>query len=378
MAYYEMMPAGLPAGLQSGMDSVLNKKFGTSTSYAPGTWPDTVNLMGPLPEKTIVSSPIADFSDGSDDVPTKAVEITMPASLTGYNSASVVNSGNLCDFDNYNVEANTNTTVPLGADLTLKKGTYTLAFNISDTVTATKNRPCYVVNGNYTYADSDYKTSGRYSWTFTLADDTTLSIRWWAHTVSANITISDFMLTHGSTAHAYEPYQTPTQYTASLGRTIYGGKVDIVNGTGKDKTIRYELDETDTWGAYGGTTHSFWHNVATGEDRPIDQTKLTQCICNELTYSTTAPASAPDFSFMVQGGQRIVVTADSTIDTVDKFKTWLSSHNLVFVCPASTPTDFTFTGQEVPTRLGYNAFWSDEGDTEVTYRADINLALGGN
>jgi hypothetical protein len=39
--------------------------------------------------------------------------------------------------------------------------------------------------------------------------------------------------------------------------------------------------------------------------------------------------------------------------------------------------DFTFDGQEINTRLGYNAFWSDSGDTEVTYRADINLALGG-
>ena len=258
MAYYEMMPAGLPAGLQSGMDSVLNKKFGTATSYAPGTWPDDVNLMGPLPEKTIVSSPIADFSDGADDVPTKSLVVTIPPTLSGVSSVGVENEGNLCDFDDYNVEANTNTTVSLGADLTLRKGTYTLTFNISDTVTATRNRPCYVVNGNYTYADSDYKTSGRYSWTFTLSDDTTLSIRWWAHTVSANITISDFMLTYGSTAHAYEPYQTPTTYTASLGRTIYGGEVD---------------------------------------------------------------------------------------------------------------------GQEINTRLGYNAFWSDEGDTEVTYRADISLAL---
>lgn len=31
--------------------------------------------------------------------------------------------------------------------------------------------------------------------------------------------------------------------------------------------------------------------------------------------------------------------------------------------------DFTFDGQEIPTRLGYNAFWSDSGDTEVTYRS---------
>ena len=164
-------------------------------------------------------------------------------------------------------------------------------------------------------------------------------------------------------------------YTASLGRTIYGGEVDIVNGQGKDTTLRYELDENDSWSAYSGASHSFWHNVATGEDRPIKQTEASESICNYATYSSASPSSAPDFSFLIQGGQRIVVTADSTIDTVDKFKTWLSSHNLVFVCPSTTPTDFTFTGQEVPTRLGYNAFWSDQGDTEVTYRADISLAL---
>jgi hypothetical protein len=86
-----------------------------------------------------------------------------------------------------------------------------------------------------------------------------------------------FQIEVGSTATTYEPYQTPTQYTASLGRTIYGGEVDIVNGVGTDEN----------------------------------------------------------------------------------------------------GNDFTFDGQEINTRLGYNAFWSDQGDTEVTYRADINLALGG-
>ena len=78
----------------------------------------------------------------------------------------------------------------------------------------------------------------------------------------------------GSTVTTYSPYNG-TQYTASLGRTIYGGQVDIVNGTGTDEN----------------------GNV------------------------------------------------------------------------------FTFTGQEVPTRLGYNAFWSEQGDTSISYRADIDLLL---
>ena len=39
------------------------------------------------------------------------------------------------------------------------------------------------------------------------------------------------------------------------------------------------------------------------------------------------------------------------------------------VYEVATPTDFTFDSQEINTMLGYNAFWSDEGDSEVTYRS---------
>ena len=71
MAYFRCGSGGMPAGLQSGMDAVLNKKFGTSTTYPPSGWPSDVNLLGPLPVKT-ASGAIASFSDGADDVPVKS------------------------------------------------------------------------------------------------------------------------------------------------------------------------------------------------------------------------------------------------------------------------------------------------------------------
>lgn len=78
MPYYEMMPAGLPAGLQTGMDAVLNKKMGTAGSYPPGTWPDTVNLLGLLDIKTAL--PVNDeitITDAAEDVPFKAINRRM-------------------------------------------------------------------------------------------------------------------------------------------------------------------------------------------------------------------------------------------------------------------------------------------------------------
>ncbi len=76
MTMYRVGPAGIPASLRTNMDAVLNKKFGTSTTYAPATWPDNVNLLGPLPEKT-ASGSVAAITDGADGVPVKSWVITI-------------------------------------------------------------------------------------------------------------------------------------------------------------------------------------------------------------------------------------------------------------------------------------------------------------
>ena len=106
MAYFRCGGgSGLPAGLQSGMDSVLNKKFGTSTTYPPSGWPSDVNLLGPLPVKT-ASGAIASFSDGADDVPVKSCVVTFtpsggggtpssPVPITGYTGLTLTNKDNI-------------------------------------------------------------------------------------------------------------------------------------------------------------------------------------------------------------------------------------------------------------------------------------------
>ena len=93
MAFYRCGGGGIPSSLKTDMNAVLNKKFGTSADYPPADWAPTVNLMGPLPEKTIVSSPIADFSDGADDVPTKSLVVTIPPTLSGVSSVTETQTG---------------------------------------------------------------------------------------------------------------------------------------------------------------------------------------------------------------------------------------------------------------------------------------------
>ena len=284
MAFYRCGGGGIPSSLKTDMNAVLNKKFGTSADYPPADWAPTVNLMGPLPEKTIVSSPIADFSDGADDVPTKSLVVTIAPTLSGVSAITETQTGrnlfNVADYsqiytdrdgvDSYNyrymiIQLKPNTT-------------YTVSQNSGEY----SGTPIILINNALPVGGANYFDLRKASDTKTYTTDSTGqlyigSVNSYDDVAYARLQVCNVQIEIGSTAHAYEPYTTPTQYTASLGRTIYGGEVDIVNGVGTDEN----------------------------------------------------------------------------------------------------GNDFTFDGQEIPTRLGYNAFWSDDGDTEVTYRADINLALGG-
>lgn len=259
----------------------IRKKDGTSALIDPADYADRINLMGMLQEKTIVSSPIADFSDGADDVPTKSLVVTIPPTLSGTSEVTETQTGRNLLENTLTTQTVNGTTFTVNADKSI---------TISGTPSATTR--VYISSQNINvfsamfFSFGNMPTGTRVFCSRTSGGSTTYPTISPSHTATLNADYTNFllevttsfdgtsftiypMLEYGSTAHAYEPYQTPTTYTASLGRTIYGGQVDIVNGTGTDEN----------------------------------------------------------------------------------------------------GNDFTFDGQEINTRLGYNAFWSEQGDTEVTYRA---------
>lgn len=264
------------------ISNVVRKKEGSSALIDPADYPKRINLMGMLEEKS-ASGSIVTFADGADDVPLKSCEVALPASLDGYSRVDVVQCGknlvNIPDSEEITRNQLTSTIAPLLDDfLHGKKGNYTISAKTAETV---ENANFITIRINYT--DSSYSSnvyiyrgstheSGGITGTFSISSDPTKTIdniSFGGNTGTAKCAVSEWQIEANAQVTAYEPYVAPTTYTASLGRTIYGGTADIVNGEGKDEN----------------------------------------------------------------------------------------------------GNDFTFTGQEIPTRLGYNAFWSDEGDTEVTYRA---------
>lgn len=299
MAWYRAGGGGIPAALKTGMNDVLNKKFGTSTTYAPNTWPDNVNLLGKLPEKT-VSGAIAHIDDGADRVPVRSWQVTLDASLEGVSSVSC-NKGGSNFIELYTRANNNGIDYSINADgslhrygtatansfnnasvsnyancpFKLRKGTYTLSISGENLDNNT-----YTVIGGWTASGTQIANQGKTATgtiTFTVNEDFGL---WYYVKLNSGLQVNDdvyIWLSAGSTADAYEKYVTPTTHTVSLGRTIYGGEVDVVNGTGTDEN----------------------------------------------------------------------------------------------------GNDFTFTPITAETALGVNNFWADEGDSQVTYRRDIDLALGG-
>lgn len=396
MAYYRCGGGGLPAGLQTDMDAVLNKKFSTSTTYPPADWPDTVNLMGPLPEKTIVSSPIADFQDGADDVPTKSLIVTIPATLSGVSTITetqtgrnllllndgtytIGNTGATATILNGEISVN-GTTVNSGGRTTrlsdyfiLHAGTY----YISPVISASP----YV--RSYLNKKSDNTVVGYSSGSaFTVSEDTEVYFGINIESGKTYDTTLTPQLEFGSTAHAYEPYQTPTTYSANLGRTIHGGYADLVNGDGVDSGVKYTLDGTQTVTMFSTTDANVKRfSVSIPNDSITTTTDRTDIISDVLPTATNAITSAggKGIHYRTNGSHNVIVCfgSDVSLSSEAEYNAYVSEHNIEIVYTLATPTGYTFDGQEINTRLGYNAFWSDQGDTEVTYRADINLALGG-
>lgn len=385
MTYFRCGGGGIPSSLKTDMNDVLNKKFGTSTDYPPADWAPTVNLMGPLPEKTQASASICSFDDGADDVPTKSLVVTIPPTLSGVSTLTETQTGkNLCQ-NNLSTETVSGVTITVNADGTItldgtatariprnlctnfemKAGTYTLSCGTSNLPAS-----CYF-NINITGGGGGSCSRNTPSLLITLPETRTAT---YIRIDLANGSTFDNlvlypMLEVGSTATTYEQYQTPTQYSASLGRTIYGGTADIVNGTGQN--THGKITDFSTLRANGTSSTGAYRYII--DVSGMGDYNVGACVSNLLTYRVSYNANVGEF-YNTTNVLIIFLAQDNAQDAI----TYLQSNSCEIAYPLATPTDFTFDGQEIPTRLGYNAFWADSGDTEVTYRADIDLLLGGN
>ena len=381
MAWYRCGGGGLPSGLQTDMDAVLNKKFSTSTTYPPTDWPDTVNLMGPLPERT-ASGSIAHITDGADSVPLKAWEVTVPANLSGVSSLQCTQAGkNLFDKNNPNeidgyitttgfstLNTNAKTVyIPIigGATYTVSK-TAGQRFQLATAELPPDNGVLFTARQANNTASSITITAAandKYLWAWVFLDGT--------DTGTLSEMLASVQIEVGSTVSAFEPYTAPTQYTVSLGRTVYGATADVVNGTGSDGYIK--ITDFSTLTANGtSSTGAYRYKL---NYSGLGDYNVGAAVSNSLTYHVAFNGNVGEF-YNSTNSLLIFLSEDNAADAI----AYLHNNNIAIVAPLTTSTAFTFTpiSPTPETPLGVSNYWADEGDSAVTYRADISLALAQN
>ena len=386
MAWFRCGGSGIPASLKSGMNSVLNKKFGTSTTYDPNGWPDDVNLMGPLPVKS-ASGAIASFADGADGVPVKSCTVSFvasggggtpsaPVAIQGVSGLSVTRTGkNWTDLSTYTdgfVKSNGQ------IDTAHTKGEmYSVfipvppntAFHF-EIVETSGTEDAWVGVGQYREANysSFIKRSGY--WNFTTDADCHYIV-----VSSRNLsTATKIQLETGSTATTYSAYVTPSVVTDTFGQTIYGGTRDLT----KDKAsvtqgvITFDGSNDENWGVYSNF-NGFYINIS-----DMKNGTRQDGVCNMLTKSTSTAQGQTNAFWLGAGNTRLYIIGvyDSIGSTVEALRAFLSNTNMVITYPLATPTEITgLTPHEIDTLYGDNNIYSDTGTTSVEYRADIDLAL---
>lgn len=161
-----------------------------------------------------------------------------------------------------------------------------------------------------------------------------------------------------------------TQYTASLGRTIYGGTADIVTGEGEVQFAYHKLTSDDTMYLYN-SANGFLVNTSSFAEGEMVALSNSGGLCNAFDTVTTSTNTGVRFGMSNNSNIYFVQVQSIMGSTLQDIKDYIDSRDIYVVYRLATPTPFTFTPitPTPETELGVNNFWADEGDNAVTYRS---------
>ena len=342
-----------------------------------------------------VSGSIAHTDDAATKVPFVSVKCGIEPTLTGKSEVVCTQTGkNL--LDTAISETKTNNSVSITCDGNGKYTATGTATGGSANITFTLETPCKIKSGMYFHAMNSV-ANGNTSITLQRQDNSTImyfslsptnrivdlssyagetvySIRFYVVNGAPFEMSLTPMVCFSSTATSYEPYTAPTQYTASLGRTIHGGQVDIVNGEGTENCKKIALGDL-TW-IKSGTEGNFYCSQVTDIWYPSEGgiSRYGIGVSDEFEFVQGTPQNGQINCYFntAYSGYRIFIKKEDYADrTSAEFKEYLQSidAHLVYKVNEATETDFTFTPiTPTPESVGkVNNVYCNTGDTELTY-----------
>ena len=181
-----------------------------------------------------------------------------------------------------------------------------------------------------------------------------------------NLTFKPMIRLATDTDASYEPYQGTT-YTTSLGRTVYGGTLDVVSGV---LTVTHKIINCNGSEQWGMVSSGYFTIAKTNLDSELSTTEAYSdtMICNGLPWLTTQPNTTASFNAITH----TVRVSMPSITSLSAFKTYLSNNNLQFVLKLATPQTYQLTPTQVELLTGTNNIWSD-GDITAEYGQDPDV-----
>jgi hypothetical protein len=366
MTWFRVGGAGIPASLKNNMNSVLNKKFGTSgQNYPPKGWPDDVNLLGPLPEKTVAGG-IAHTDDAADTVPVKSVICSIVPKQAGTGTPSPSNpraisgaqgmtltqlrkniSSTSAYPNNPHTFWGTNYTEFVSVLNALPAGTYTASYKFKIVEAPSTGDVQYanfyiraLINGNYQNL-TPYSIITK---TGVQTDDI----------IEANVTFTIEDAQVGNIAYSYIYCDRANDHSAQTGRGKYAlidVQLEVGSSASSFEAYSEVADVSDSWSSIG--------TIYGGE--------------RDLTEGTLKKTHEYISSY---NGEAINEPWISSIDEYVPGTTPSTGAQVVY--PLTTPVNYSnLSTYDFETLYAVNNFYSDieVGQTQLTYRQDIALAL---
>lgn len=413
MTWFRVGGAGIPASLKNNMNSVLNKKFGTTgQNYPPNGWPADVNLLGPLPEKTVAGL-IAHTDDAADTVPVKSVICSIVPKQAGSGTPSPTNVRALSGYTGMTViQRNKNLLMLADTDYTNTQNNVTIDYDSESQMFSlsgvNQSSSAYILGNfqnsslhnvvmkNATYTFSHNLPTGAYaqityrkvnsssvgtlcyiagngtqrSVMFTLpADyDYTVNAQIGIAATAGDVTASNLymQIEVGSSASSFEAYNAAADISdswSSIG-AIYGGERDLTEGTLKKS---FELIELKVSDMNNSENYPGWRNAG------------VRALGISTGYYTSWLNIGSGFSVNVSSSNDILFLPTNDYGMTQS--QWIASYpdlTVQIIVPVGTPTEYTnLSTYDFETLYAVNNFYSDieGGQTQLTYRQDIALAL---
>ncbi len=181
---------------------------------------------------------------------------------------------------------------------------------------------------------------------------------------------NDISINYPSTDTTYHAYTADT-VEVQIGQTVYGGTLDVVNGVvtvdRAMETVSSGVSSVSTYatGVWAYTMLNVMQIYATTAQSGVSVTNMFHQ-SNNGDFRTAYRCYTT--------GRTIVFTTDYEM-TVAEANAWLAENPLEVCFTLATPITIDLTAEQLTTLLGQNNVWSDSGDVDITYRADIQLYI---